>query len=103
MSNQLIEAQRYEICLGLKRKWSKNPHRERNRGFAFNRLREVKRNSKPNGEYVWKYAQAKCDSRKHGLNRVAVPLSANMAYDYHGQRKRVCCASRNHKTAKPER
>lgn len=30
--------------------------------------REIKRNSKPSGGYVWKYAQAKCDSRRHGLN-----------------------------------
>lgn len=29
--------------------------------------REIRRNSKPCGEYVWKYAQAQCDSRRRGL------------------------------------
>lgn len=29
--------------------------------------REIRRNSKPDGEYVWKYAQTKAESRKHGL------------------------------------
>lgn len=67
MSNQLIEAQRYEIYLGLKRKWSKNRIAKEIGVSPSTVSREIRRNSKPDGEYVWKYAQAKCDSRKHGL------------------------------------
>ena len=67
MSNQLIEAQRYEIYLGLKRKWSKS-RIAREIGVSKSTVcREVRRNSKPDGEYVWKQAQAKADSRKHGF------------------------------------
>lgn len=67
MSNQLIEAQRYEIYLGLKRKWSQT-RIAREIGVSKSTVsREIRRNSKPGGEYVWKYAQARCDSRKHGL------------------------------------
>ena len=29
--------------------------------------REIRRNAKADGSYVWKLAQAKCDSRKHGF------------------------------------
>ena len=67
MSNQLIEAQRYEIYLGLKRKWSLTKIAGE-MGVATSTVsREVKRNVKPNGEYVWTHAQAMCESRKHGL------------------------------------
>jgi transposase, IS30 family len=67
MSNQLIEAQRYEIYLGLKRKWSLTKIAGEI-GFATSTVsREVKRNTKTNGEYVWKHAQTMCDARKHGL------------------------------------
>lgn len=67
MSNQLIEAQRYEIYLGLKRKWSQSRIAEEIGVSKSTVSREIKRNAKPNGEYVWKYAQSQCDSRKHGL------------------------------------
>jgi IS30 family transposase len=67
MSNQLIEAQRYEIYLGLKRKWSLTKIAGEIGVATSTVCREVKRNSKPDGEYVWKQAQATCESRKHGL------------------------------------
>lgn len=67
MSNQLIEAQRYEIYLGLKRKWSKTRIAKEIGVSNSTVSREIRRNSKPNGEYVWKYAQSQCDSRKHGF------------------------------------
>lgn len=67
MSNQLIQAQRYEIYLGLKRKWSKSKI-AREIGVSVSTVsREVSRNSNANGEYVWLNAQRKCDSRRHGL------------------------------------
>lgn len=67
MSNQLIEAQRYEIYLGLKRKWNQS-RIAKEIGVSKSTLsREIRRNSKPGGEYVWKYAQARCDSRKRGF------------------------------------
>ena len=47
MSNQLIEAQRYEIYLGLKRKWSKT-RIAKDIGVSVSTVcREVKRNAKP--------------------------------------------------------
>lgn len=67
MSNQLIEAQRYEIYLGLQRKWSKS-RIAREIGVSKSTVsRETRRNSKPSGEYVWKYAQSASDSRRHGF------------------------------------
>ena len=67
MSNQLIEAQRYEIYLGLKRKWSET-RIAREIGVSKSTVcREIRRNAKADGSYVWKQAQAKCDSRKHGF------------------------------------
>lgn len=67
MSNQLIEPQRYEIYLGLKRKWSQS-RIAREIGVSKSTVcREIRRNSKADGEYVWKQAQAKAISRKHGL------------------------------------
>ena len=67
MSNQLIEAQRYEIYLCLQRKWSKT-RIAKEIGVAKSTVsRETKRNAKTDGSYVWKQAQAKCDSRKHGF------------------------------------
>lgn len=67
MSNQLIQAQRYEIYLGLKRKWSKSKI-AREIGVSVSTVsREVSRNSNTNGDYVWLNAQRKCDSRRHGL------------------------------------
>ena len=67
MSNQLTEAQRYAIYLGLKRKWSKSRIAAEIGVSKSTVSREVRRNSKPDGSYVWKYAQAKCDERRHGL------------------------------------
>ncbi len=67
MSNQLIEAQRYEIYLGLKRKWSQSRIAEEIGVSVSTVSREVRRNAKPDGSYVWKYAQGKCLSRRHGL------------------------------------
>ena len=67
MSNQLIEAQRYEIYLGLKRKWSQTRIAKEIGVSKSTVSREIRRNSKPDGEYVWKYAQSQSDSRKHGF------------------------------------
>lgn len=67
MSKQLIEAQRYEIYLGLKRKWSQSRIAKEIGVSKSTVCREVKRNSKKDGSYVWKHAEAKCESRKHGF------------------------------------
>lgn len=67
MSNQLIEAQRYEIYLGLKRKWSKTRIAKEIGVSNATVSRELKRNSNADGEYVWLTAQSKADSRKHGF------------------------------------
>lgn len=59
MPKQLIEAQRYEIYLGIKRKWSFSRIAREigvNKGTV---SREVSRNKKADGEYVWKIAQKK--------------------------------------------
>lgn len=67
MSNQLIEAQRYEIYLGLKRKWSYS-RIAREIGVSKSTVsREIRRNAKDDGSYVWKKAAAKSRSRKHGF------------------------------------
>ena len=39
----------------------------RNRGVRVTVLREIRRNSNTNGEYVWRTAQRKAEARKHGL------------------------------------
>lgn len=67
MSNQLTEAQRYTIYIGLKRKWNKSRIADEIGVSKSTVCREVRRNSKPDGSYVWKYAQAKCDERRHGF------------------------------------
>ena len=67
MSNQLIEAQRYEIYLGLKRKWSETRIAKEIGVSKSTVSREIKRNAKADGSYVWKQAQARRDSRKHGF------------------------------------
>ena len=67
MSNQLIEAQRYEIYLGLQRKWSETRIAKEIGVSKSTVCREIRRNAKTDGSYVWKQAQAKCDSRKHGF------------------------------------
>lgn len=53
MSNQLIEAQRYEIYLGLKRKWSKTRIANEIGVSKSTVSREIKRNSKQDGEYTF--------------------------------------------------
>ena len=67
MSNQLTETQRYAIYFGLKRKWNKSRIADEIGVSKSTVCREVRRNSKPDGSYVWKHAQAKCDERRHGL------------------------------------
>lgn len=67
MPKQLIEAQRYGIYLGLKRKWSKTRIAGEIGVSVSSVCREVCRNSNADGEYVWKNAQRKADSRRHGL------------------------------------
>ena len=67
MSNQLIEAQRYEIYLGLQRKWNKTRIAKEIGVSKSTVCREIKRSAKGDGSYVWKQAQVKCDSRKHGF------------------------------------
>ena len=67
MPKQLIEAQRYEIYLGIKRKWSFSRIALEigvNKGTV---SREVSRNKKADGEYVWKIAQKKSEQRRHSL------------------------------------
>jgi len=67
MSNQLTAPQRYEIYLGLKRKWSKS-RIAREIGVSQSTVsREVRRNSKADGEYVFTYAEKQAQSRKHGF------------------------------------
>ena len=67
MKKQLTEAQRYEIYLGLNRKWSLS-HIAREIEVSKSTVsREIRRNAKTDGSYVWKQAQAKCESRKHGF------------------------------------
>lgn len=63
----LIQEQRYEIYLALKRGWSKS-RIAREIGVATSTVcREIERNSNSRGEYVWLSAQSKSESRKHGL------------------------------------
>ena len=44
-----------------------NPHSEGNRGLCVNSLSGSQTQRETRGSYVWKQAQAKCDSRRHGL------------------------------------
>lgn len=67
MSNQLIEAQRYEIYLGLKRKWSLKKISGEIGVSVSTVSREIRRNSSASGEYVWGIAQKKAESRRHGF------------------------------------
>ena len=67
MYKQLISEQRYAIYLGIKRG---NSIRKIARAIEVQPstvLREIRRNSNANGEYVWCNAQSKCMGRKHGL------------------------------------
>lgn len=67
MPKQLIEVQRYAIYLGLKRKWSLSRIAQEIEVSKSNVSREVRRNAKQDGMYVWEHAQARYDGRKHGF------------------------------------
>ena len=67
MYNQLTSEQRYEIYLGIKRKWSISRISREIEVSASTVLREIRRNSNTNGEYVWRTAQRMAEARKHGL------------------------------------
>ena len=67
MYKQLTSEQRYEIYLGIKRKWSISRISREIEVSASTVLREIRRNSNANGEYVWRTAQRKAEARKHGL------------------------------------
>ena len=67
MYNQLTSEQRYEIYLEIKRKWSISRISREIEVSASTVLREIRRNSNTNGEYVWRTAQRKAEARKHGL------------------------------------
>lgn len=64
MYNQLTSEQRYEIYLGIKRKWSISRISREIEVSASTVLREIRRNSNTNGEYVWRTAQRKAEARK---------------------------------------
>ena len=67
MYKQLTQAQRYEIYLDLNKKWSLT-HIAREIEVSKSTVsREIRRNAKTDGSYVWKQVQAKCESRKHGF------------------------------------
>ena len=53
--------------MGKKRKWSASKIAREIGVSASTVVREIKRNSNASGEYVWIRAQARADSRKHGL------------------------------------
>ena len=67
MYKQLTSEQRYEIYLGIKRKWSISRISREIEVSASTVLREIRRNSNTNGEYVWRTAQRMAEARKHGL------------------------------------
>lgn len=67
MPKQLTEAQRYAIYLGRKRKWSLSRIAQEIGVSKSTVSREIRRNAKQDGTYVWIHAQAKCESRKHGF------------------------------------
>ena len=67
MSRQLIEAQRYEFYLGLKRKWRKSRIAAEIGVSCSTVCREVARNRNADGEYLWKQAQSMADARRHVL------------------------------------
>ena len=68
MYNQLTSEQRYAIYLGIKRKIPKRKIARAIEVHPSTVLREIRRNSNANGEYVWFSAQRKRESRKHGLS-----------------------------------
>lgn len=74
MSNQLIEAQRYEIYLGLQRKWSKSRIAREIEVSCSTVIREIRRNSKPDGTYVWKYANPSAKPASTALKAITASL-----------------------------
>lgn len=63
----LTSEQRYEIYLGIKRRWS-NSRIAREIGVHPSTVsRELRRNRNSNGEYVWINANVRSEARKHGL------------------------------------
>lgn len=67
MYRQLNSEQRYEIYLGLQRRWSKSRIAREIGVSASTVCREVRRNGKPDESYVWLRAQEQCNGRKHGM------------------------------------
>lgn len=67
MTKHLTSEQRYEIYLGVKRKWSRSRIAREIGVHPSTVCREIRRNRNPNGEYVWLSAQSKSDGRRHGL------------------------------------
>ena len=67
MYKQLTDTQRYEIHLGLKRKWSKSRIAGEIGVSVSTVCRKVRRNADPSGEYVWSRAQSRYLRRRHGL------------------------------------
>lgn len=67
MSKQLTSEQRYEIYLGLKRKWKKSRIAREIGVNPSTVSREIRRNSNLSGEYVWLNAQRKCEGRRNKL------------------------------------
>ncbi len=67
MYRQLNSEQRYEIYLGLQRGWSKSRIAREIGVSASTVCRELRRNGKPDGSYVWLRAQEQCNGRKHGM------------------------------------
>lgn len=67
MYKQLTSEQRYEIYLGLQRKWSASRIAREIGVSTSTVIREIERNTNAGGEYVWTTAQAKADARRHGL------------------------------------
>ena len=65
MSKQLNSEQRYEIYLGLKRKWTKKSIAAEIGVSASTVTREIQRNCNRYGQYVHPIAQQKCESRRH--------------------------------------
>ena len=67
MTKHLTSEQRYEIYLGIKRKWSRIRIAREIGVHPSTVSRELQRNCNSNGEYVWCNAQTKADARRHGL------------------------------------
>ncbi len=67
MYKQLTSEQRYEIYLGLQRKWSATRIAREIGVSASTVIRETERNSNAHGEYIWYTANNMAAARRHGL------------------------------------